>query len=336
MVHMVGSTQILEQMNRRAIMAPYLWLLPPVMGLCLLNGSIETLSLLLDDSHRQLIVRVISELRLPRVLVAALVGASLGMAGLLLQTLTRNPLADPGIIGVNQGAALAVVAGMLILPDLSPHWLPLFGVLGSVTSMALLWLLSRGTAAIALILMGVGLSSLLSALIGCLLILSETQRLAMVMTWLAGSFATANDTVLLTTLGWSLVLLPASWLLCRRLGPLMLDPLSSRMLGARTGTIEFLCLLMACVLGAVAVAAAGTLGFVGLLAPHIARRLHPPQPEKLGLPVLGYGALLAMLADLLGRSLLAPVQLPAGLMLAILGVPLFILLLLWQQRIRGA
>lgn len=319
----------------RLVTVPYLWLLPPVLALCLLNGSIDTLSLLLDDSQRQLMMQIITELRLPRVLVAALVGAGLGMSGLLLQTLSGNRLADPGIIGVNQGAALAVVAGLLLLPNLPPHWLPLLGALGGLASMVLLWRLSRGTAAIALILMGVGLSSLLSALIGCLLILSETHRLAMVMTWLAGSFATSNDAVLMSTLGWSMVLLPLSWLLCRRLSPLLLDPLSGRMLGARTSQTEALCLLMACALGAVAVAAAGTLGFVGLLAPHIARRLHPPQPELLALPVLGYGALLAMLADLLGRSLFAPVQLPAGLMLAIVGVPVFILLLLWQQRLRG-
>lgn len=322
-------------MIQRSLPAPYLWLLPLVLALCLLNGSADTLFLLLDDSQRQLMMQIITELRLPRVLVAALVGAGLGMAGLLLQTLTGNRLADPGIIGVNQGAALAVVAGLLALPQLPPHWLPLLGVLGGLASMVLLWYLSRGTAAIALILMGVGLSSLLSALIGCLLILSETQRLAMVMTWLAGSFATSNNAVLISTLAWSVVLLPLSWLLCQRLGPLLLDPLSSRMLGARTGRTESLCLVMACALGAVAVAAAGTLGFVGLLAPHIARRLHPPQPDRLALPVLGYGALLTMLADLLGRSLFPPVQLPAGLMLAIVGVPMFILLLLWQQRLRG-
>ena len=322
-------------MTRHLLSAPYLWLLPVVLALCLLNGSSDTLSLLLEDDYRHLLLQIIAELRLPRVLVAALVGAGLGMAGLLLQTLTGNRLADPGIIGVNQGAALAVVAGLLALPNLAPHWLPLLGVLGGLASMVMLWILSRGTAAIALILMGVGLSSLLSALIGCLLILSDTQRLAMVMTWLAGSFATSNDAVLASTLGWSLVLLPLSWVLCQRLGPLLLDPLSSRMLGGRTTAIESLCLLMACGLGAVAVAAAGTLGFVGLLAPHLARRLHPPQPDRLALPVMGYGALLTMVADLLGRSLFAPVQLPAGLMLAIVGVPVFILLLLWQQRLRG-
>ena len=322
-------------MNKPLIANSYLWLLPLVSVLCLVNGSIDTLTLLLDDSLRELLLRMIAELRLPRVLVAALVGSGLGMAGLLLQTLSGNRLADPSIIGVNQGAALTVVAAALLIPDLSPHWIPMIGVLGGLTSAGILWVLCRGTASIALILMGIGISSLLSALIGCLLILSETQRLAMIMTWLAGSFATVDSTTMVSTLSWSLILLPASWLLCQRLGPLLLDPLSSRMLGARTGRIESLCLLVACALSAIAVAAAGTLGFVGLLAPHIARRLHPPQPEKLAMPVLVYGALLAMLADLLGRSLFAPVQLPAGLMLAILGVPVFILLLLWQQRVRG-
>lgn len=310
-------------------------LLLPILGLCLINGSVETLPLFLQAQHRQLLVQIIIELRLPRVIVAALVGAGLGMAGLLLQTLSGNRLADPSIIGVNQGAALAVVIGILMIPELPPQWLPLLGVTGGLISVFFLWRLCRGTSPIALILMGVGLSSLLSALIGCLLILSETQRLAMVMTWLSGSFSTANSTVLVSTLGWSLVLLPVSWLLCQKLGPLLLDPLSASMLGARTKAIEGLCLLTACALSAVAVAASGTLGFVGLLAPHLARLLHPPHPEKLAFPVLIYGALLTMLADLLGRSLFSPIQLPAGLMLAMLGVPVFILLLLWQQRIRG-
>ncbi|NLU99028.1 iron ABC transporter permease [Marinomonas sp. UCMA 3892] len=312
-----------------------LGLLLPILALCMLNGSIDTLPLFMEQQQRQLMMQIITELRLPRVIVAALVGAGLGMAGLLLQTLSGNRLADPSIIGVNQGAALAVVLGILIMPEMPPQWLPLLGVAGGLTSVIALWRLCRGTPPIALILMGVGLSSLLGALIGCLLILSETQQLAMVMTWLSGSFASTNHSTLVSTLVWSSVLLPASWLLCQRLGPLLLDPLSSRMLGARTGAIEGLCLLMACALGAVAVAASGTLGFVGLLAPHLARLLHPPHPERLALPVLIYGALLTMLADLLGRSLFAPVQLPAGLMLAMLGVPVFILLLLWQQRIRG-
>lgn len=313
----------------------YLWLLPPVLGLCLLNGSIDTLSLLLDQAHRSLVLQLIGDLRLPRVLTAALVGAGLGMAGLLLQTLSRNPLADPGIIGINQGAALAVVSTLLLLPGLSPQWLPALGLLGGLASTALLWWLSRGTAAVALILMGIGLSSLLSALIGCLMILADSQQIAMVMTWLAGSFASSDETLLWITLGWSSLLLPAAWLLCRQLAPLLLDPLSTRMLGTRVGLLETLCLVMACALGAMAVVAAGTLGFVGLLAPHIARVLHPPQPGRLALPAMGYGALLTLLADLLGRSLFAPVQLPAGLMMAILGVPAFVLLLLWQQRLRG-
>ncbi|MHA6965686.1 FecCD family ABC transporter permease [Zobellella denitrificans] len=313
----------------------YLWLLPPVLAWCLLNGSVDTLSLLLAPEHRGLTLQLIGELRLPRVLTAALVGAGLGLAGLLLQTLSRNPLADPGIIGINQGAALAVVLALLLIPGLSPQWLPLLGLLGGLASTALLWWLSRGTAAVALILMGIGLSSLLSALIGCLLILADSQQIAMVMTWLAGSFAGSHGDPALTTLGWAALLLPAGWLLCRQLAPLQLDPLSSRMLGTPVALLESLCLLLACALSAMAVAAAGTLGFVGLLAPHLARALHPPQPGKLALPVMGYGALLTLLADWLGRSLFAPVQLPAGLLLALLGVPVFVLLLLWQQRLRG-
>lgn len=312
----------------------YLWLLPVVFAWCLLNGSVDTLSLLFEPDYRTLTLQLVGELRLPRVLLAALVGAALGLAGLLLQTLSRNPLADPGIIGINQGAALAVVLSLLLRPDLSPQWMPLLGLLGAGASAALLWWLSRGATATALILMGIGLSSLLSALIGSLLILAESQQIAMVLTWLAGSFSGSYSGLALATLGWATLLLPAGWLLCRQLTPLLLDPLSSRMLGASVILLESLCLLLACALSAMSVAAAGTLGFVGLLAPHFARALNPPQPGKLALPAMGYGALLTLLADWFGRSLFAPVQLPAGLLMALLGVPIFVLLLLWQQRCR--
>ncbi|TFH86184.1 iron ABC transporter permease [Billgrantia azerbaijanica] len=313
----------------------YLVLLPVTLGVCLLNGSVDTLGLLLAPEQRDLAWQLIGELRLPRVMAAALAGAALGLAGLLLQTLARNPLADPSIIGINQGAALAVVGLLLALPAASPQWFPLAGLAGGVAGGLLLWRLSRGTSGLALILMGIGLNSLLSALTGCLLILADARQLAMVMTWLAGSFAGLEAEQAWATLAWAALLLPLGWLLCQRLTPFLLDALSGRMLEPCMARWESAGLLLACGLGAVAVATAGTLGFVGLLAPHLARLLHPPRPGRLALPTMAYGATLTLLADWLGRSLFAPVQLPAGLMLALLGVPVFVALLCWQQRLKG-
>lgn len=313
----------------------YLLLLPVTMVIGLLNGSAETLDLLLAPEQRELAWQLIGELRLPRVMAAALAGAALGLAGLLLQTLARNPLADPSILGINQGAALAVIGLLLALPGASPQWFPLVGLAGGAAGGLLLWRLRRGTTGQALILMGVGLNSLLAALTGCLLVLSDTRQLAVVLTWLAGSFAGLEASQAWMTLGWAVGLLPAGWLLCQRLTPFLLDAASGRMLEPRLARWESAALLLACALGAMAVAVAGTLGFVGLLAPHIARFLHPPLPGRLALPTMTYGATLTLLADWLGRSLFAPVQLPAGLILALLGVPVFIALLCWRQRPKG-
>lgn len=309
-----------------------LWLLPPVLLLALINGSFGGFELLLEADQRSLLWAVVSELRLPRVMLAAVVGAGLGLAGLLLQTLSRNPLADTGILGINQGAALLVVLALLYQPALPPHWLPLIGAVGAIATMLLLWKLSRSCSAQGLLLMGVALSSLLAALIGCLMILAERQQLAMVLTWLAGSFSSTNVAVVQSTLLWSAFLLPVGLLLCRQLSPWLLDDLSSHALSARTPRLELLALLVTSALCAVAVTAAGTLSFVGLLSPHLARLSDPPAPAALALPCMAWGAVLCVLADLLGRSLFAPIQLPAGLMLALVGVPLFILLLLWRQR----
>lgn len=312
-----------------------LWLLPAVLLLTLLNGSLDGVKLLLDSAERPLLLTLIVELRLPRVLLAALVGAGLGLAGLLLQTLSRNPLADTGILGINQGAALLVVAALLYQPALPPQWLPLIGAAGALASLLLLWWLSRRCSPQGLLLIGIALSSLLAALISCLMILAESQQLAMVLTWLAGSFAGADRSALFGTLLWSLPLLPAAALLCRRLSPWLLDDLSSRALAGRSGGLELLALLLTCALCAVAVSAAGTLSFVGLLAPHLARLGRSPTPAALALPTMAWGAMLCLLADLLGRSLFAPLQLPAGLMLALVGVPAFILLLAWRQRLES-
>ena len=318
----------------------YPTLLPLLLIGCLQLGSValspEQLLQSFAQSEASLSTQqLILELRLPRILCALLIGAALGVAGLLLQSRSGNPLADPGILGINQGAALTVVLLLIIAPTARPELIPLAGLGGALLTTALLWWLGQRCQPIALLLIGIALSTLLAALTGLLLLVGEQQRLTMVLTWLSGSLAAAswNDVWLLS--GALLPLLPLGIWLCFRADPCLLDPLSRRMLGVDHPWLNSLSLLLIATLAALAVSVAGAIGFIGLLAPHLARLLHGPLPSRLVLPTMLFGALLCLLADTLGRSLFAPLQLPVGLVLAVVGVPIFLLLLITGKTRAG-
>ncbi len=317
----------------------YLALLPLALLGCLQSGSVtlsaEQLLLLFQPSEMATTTsQLILQLRLPRMLCAMLIGAALGLAGLLLQSRSGNPMADPGMLGINQGAALTVVLLLISLPGLDPVLIPLAGLAGALSITGLLWWLSQRCQPVALLLIGIALSSLLAALTGLLLLVGEQQRITTVLTWLSGSLAAAdwNDVWLLS--GYLLFLLPAGIWLCFRADPCLLDPLSRRMLGAEQTWLNSLSLLLVATLSALAVTVAGAIGFIGLLAPHLARLLHSPLPSRLALPSMLSGALLCLLADTLGRALFAPLQLPVGLVLAIIGAPMFLLLLITRKTLK--
>jgi len=309
----------------------YAVLLPLTLLSCLQLGSVplsleSLLALLLNDTTGT--DPLILQLRLPRLLCALLIGAALGLAGLLLQSRSGNELADPGILGINQGAALAVVSLMVFVPTADPALMPLAGLAGALTVTLLLWWMSRRCQPIALLLIGIALASLLAAMTGLLLLLGDQQRLATVLTWLSGSLGGADwQAVQLLTISLCLLLPVALWL-CLGADPWLLDPLSRQMLGAETDWQNSLTLLIVALLCALAVSVAGAISFIGLLAPHLARLLHGPLPSRLALPSMLIGALLCLLADSLGRTLFAPLQLPVGLVLAVIGAPAFLILLI--------
>ena len=288
----------------------------------------ETISKTIDN--------VVWEFRFPRALAAALVGAMFALSGAALQNVTRNGLADPSLVGVSQGAGLAVVALTVLWPgslaDLRP-WAALAGsMLVAVLIQSLTWT-ARGASSVRFILMGVGVAALISAGTSVLMTYGEIERVLSVLTWLAGSINAANWGDVQMLAGWSAVLLPALLLLSRSTAALRMGEATATALGAQVRWVRYGLITTAVGFAAIGTAVVGPLGFVGLIAPHAARRL---APSGVGLHLLltaTLGAVLVSLADLVGRSILAPVQIPAGLVTDLIGVPIFLILL--RRAARG-
>ncbi|MFT4190884.1 MAG: iron ABC transporter permease [Comamonas sp.] len=271
------------------------------------------------------------DFRLPRILAALLVGAMLGLAGAALQTLARNELADPGLVGVKEGAAVAVIAVALLAPQLASGWRTAAGLAGGLAVALLVAALSRDLTRVRFILVGIGVSWLLHAAIAIFTTTADLQDVQTALIWMAGSLHAASWPTLAATAPWAavgLLLLLAS---SRAADVASLGPGVAAGLGVNLRRLHALRLLAACLLTAAAVAAVGSLGFVGLVAPHLSRlSLGGRQLALLAGSGL-YGAALVLAADSIGRLAFAPLQIPAGIVMAIIGVPV-LLALLWRRR----
>jgi len=266
---------------------------------------------------------VVWEQRLPRLLLAAMVGAQFAWAGLWLQVLSRNPLADAGVLGINAGAALGAVVALALWPGLVP--LPAAALAGGLLAGSLLWRLwlgARGGSALGLTLVGAVLAAILSALVMGALVLWQQARLELLLQWLAGSLYGRGWEQVGLLCPWFVLVVLAVWRLAPLLPLLALDEDKAASLGLPLHLARGALLGAAVVAAASAVAVAGPVGFVGVLVPFMARRL--------GGGVIGcgwLGALLLMGADTLGRVLASPLEWPVGVLTALLGVPLFLYLL---------
>ena len=279
-----------------------------------------------NDEH--LIVR---ELRVPRTLVALLAGLALGAAGTLMQALTRNPLAEPGLLGVNAGAALAVILGVALfgLTQVS-QYIPLAFLGAGIAGIAVFLLGQAGAAdgnPVRLVLAGAGLTMLLASLTAILVLNTPPQVYDHFRNWAAGSLAGSTLAALpLPTLAIALGLALAA-LLMPQLNALALGRDLGRALGVNVRLTWALACVALMLLAGSATAIAGPIGFVGLVAPHLARLLVGPDYRRM----LPYAALIAALlllgADLLGRVLAAPAELAAGTLALLLGGPAFIVLI---------
>lgn len=281
---------------------------------------------------------IVGQLRLPRALMGLLVGALLALCGVAMQGLFRNPLADPGLIGVSSGAALgaalAIVFGAAIggLPAvLAPYLLSLCAFLGGLVVTWLVYRLGRRdgqTSVATMLLAGIALTALASALIGLFSYLADDATLRSLTFWNLGSLNGASYPRL-----WPLLLvgmLVAAWLPRRvdALNALLLGESEARHLGFDVERLKVELIFCTALGVGAAVAAAGMIGFIGLVVPHLLRLVVGPDHRRL-LPasMLG-GAILLLLADLLARLALAPAELPIGIVMALIGAPFFLYLLL--------
>ncbi|ADZ90240.1 FecCD family ABC transporter permease [Marinomonas mediterranea] len=282
------------------------------------------------DSAPERLVRIVWEFRLPRLLAAALCGAALAIAGVILQSITRNALASPGLIGVEAGASATMLLFVVIMPGLIPiSLLPFSAMLGGFSVAALIWILSTmaGYSPIRLVLVGVGITSMLSAFSEMLITYGDIELVESALMWLGGSLHQVSWAQVEIMVWWLLVPGLLAWLFFRPLNLLILGDQVAFSRGVVHRKIIPFLLLLSVALTSASVATAGTLTFVGLIAPHIARRFCADRHGAL-IPLSALiGACLVALGDTLGRNVFAPLQLPAGLVLVMVGAPYFIVLM---------
>ncbi|UCM90132.1 iron ABC transporter permease [Streptomyces marincola] len=275
------------------------------------------------------LVGIVLDTRVPRVVAALLAGAALAVAGTAIQAVTRNALADPAIIGVSGGASLGAVLVVTLTP-LAGFWAVTGSAgAGAVAAAAVVFALSArgGFASDRLVLVGVGLSHVTTALVTTLIVATDPFNASKALTWLSGSTYGRSYEHLLPLGVACLVFLPLTWAAHRYLDLLSLDEDTPRVLGLNVPRTRLLLLGCGVALTGTAVAAIGMIGFVGLVAPHAARTLLGRR-HRWVVPVAALlGGLLVVLADLLGRTVIAPDQLPAGLLTAVIGTPYFLWLL---------
>lgn len=268
------------------------------------------------------------EYRLPRAVLAILLGGSLAISGVLVQSVVRNPLASPDILGINNAAGLVAVSVLMFLPNLAFYWMPIFAFLGGVLSFVILWIVCGfNFRPIKMAIIGVALSALWAA-ISHYLMLTNPVEINTAMLWLTGSLWGRSWSYLNVVLPWLVVLLPLPFIFCRDLDTLGLGENKASTLGVTVNKVQISVLVLAVALSTTAVAICGPIAFLGLVAPHLARRLVGGRHRTLLPAALIIGALLLQLSDILARVIDPPTELPAGILTAIIGAPYFFYLLM--------
>ncbi len=277
---------------------------------------------------------ILFDFRLPRIVVSILVGAGLALSGCIIQGVTKNALADPGLLGINAGAGLMVILYVLFFGTksfLSVFTLPFLALLGAGIAAILIYMLAykkhEGIAPMRLILTGVAMQAGILALTTLLVVKLEEDQFEFVATWQAGSIWGSNWRFVLALLPWLLLLIPYVLSKARVLDVLNMGDEVAYSLGASVEHERRTLLAAAVALAASCVAVSGNISFVGLLAPHLARRMVGPKHTILIPTCALTGAALVSLADTIARVIVQPAELPAGIVVAIIGAPYFLFLL---------
>ncbi|WP_342436293.1 iron ABC transporter permease [Paenibacillus sp. FSL L8-0436] len=277
---------------------------------------------------------ILFDFRLPRIVISVLIGAGLAVSGAVMQGVFRNDLADPGILGINAGAGLMVMLMVSFYPSTTAapvYLLPLVAFVGAGLTAALIYVLAykryQGISPIRLLLTGVAVAAGISAAMIVLTLRLDPDKYQFVATWLAGSIWGTSWKFVLSLLPWIVILLPYVIYKARVMNVLNLGEQTATGLGAAVTREQFKLLAAAVGLAASSVAVSGGIGFVGLVGPHLARRLVGPK-HQLMLPASALlGSLLVITADTIGRWILQPSEIPTGIVVAVIGAPYFLYLL---------
>lgn len=272
--------------------------------------------------------------RLPRIVMAVLVGVGLAVSGAILQGISRNELADPGILGINAGAGLAVVVYISLVSggmETSPFLMPFMALIGGFITAILIYLLSykkgEGISPTRLILSGIALAMGISAITVIITLHFNPDEYEAMMRWSLGSLSTSDWQHILALVPWIVILTPFVFYRSKELNTLGLNESIAKGLGLAVEGQRIILLAAAVALAASAVAVGGAIGFVGLISPHLARKIVGPKHQHM-LPVTAMvGALLVLVADTLARNIMNS-EIPAGIIVTLLGAPYFLYLLM--------
>ena len=289
-------------------------------------------ALFYPDNSKQ--TTIIQTLRLPRAVLAALIGASLAVAGALMQAITRNSLASPQVFGVNAGASLAIVVATILFPELHSKTTVYFAFLGSAVGGITVYLFAAGgkVTHIKLALAGMAVHLFLSSLTQGVIVLNEDAT--DVLYWLVGSINGKNWSHVLVLLPWSVFGLLAAFIMGRSISILVLGENMATGLGEKVQWIRLVAGVIVIILAGSSVAVAGPIGFIGLMVPHIARKLVGGDYQRI-LPFSALlGGILLVYADILSRFIAYPFESPVGIVTALIGAPFFLYLARKGRKIK--
>lgn len=293
---------------------------------------VQTMTHTLDEAHPQYrqFNLVVFTFRLPRIWVAFMAGAALATSGAIMQGITRNPLADPYLLGVSGGAGLAAVAVIVLRDDVPMRYLQWLAFGGALTAAVVIYGLAwkgGSSAPMRLILIGVAIAAIINALTTMILVSGQITQVQQAYVWLSGSVYGRTWQHVHLLAGWLVILLPVAFLSARWLNVLNMGDEPAKGLGMQVERQRGVLLILSVALAAGAVAVSGTIGFVGLVAPHVTRRLVGAGHEGL-LPISAlFGGALLVTADLIGRWVISPSEIPIGIVTAMIGAPYFLYLL---------
>ena len=309
----------------------------------IISDFIGTSNYLNTDIYSELHKSVLLNIRLPRIILAILVGMALGTSGAILQGLFRNPLVDPGFIGVSSGAAVGamfiIMFSNIYFSDISeiflPYLLPIFAMIGSIITTLLVYKMStyeKRTNIMTMLLSGIAINAFVGSIIGILVINSSDLQLRNFTFWTLGGLDSANwDIVVISSV---LIFIPIllSYTLRSKLDIFMLGDAEASYLGLSVENLKKTIILISALMVGVSVAFCGMIGFIGLVTPHLVRLFIGPNHNYLIIGSALLGALLLVLADFVSRIIIPPAQVPISVITSLIGAPFFIYLIIDQKR----